>query len=575
MRNRFYQTVILFSLTLFGAVSCEDEMVFQIADDPGYVKEPIVGIRALDGDRWIDGSIDQENRTISFEFHTVSSLDNVLCDVELNKDWAKMVSPARTRLKANLKSGYKITVNDGVDDVSYALSASMFQQVKELKATLGSETIDLSLADNTFSGSFTSAYLASEVKGVDLEIILNNDVQLVTAPEALKNIDFSEGNGVEFVILDKTVNRKRAFTVYASPSDVAKFDDSWTEVTKAWSSQYGINFGNVRLYRTSSLLGRSGNPGYALTIPAGYVNMKVAEKNIVGSPANDNIRISAVQRSNRDYVFFLPEAGPGVWHTDGSTANSGYEYYSPLAYGPDDKGVTRVLRNDGFGGSKKAFAPALGIKDGKVAIKPAGAVNGQLYSYSDGLGNNPASWDVESAFGGYFQICKDGETLISGDADKFYTLYNSEWRPYGAQMTCFLSYTWKVDPIIFHDKLHTGRIGVGCTPDGALVVLVAEKYVNTHNQGQHTDNGKDGGSNDKKGLTLYELASVMNGLGCSDAMTVEDYNWSHIVLQDGTARGKDLFWTNNRWYITTTNANYGTMKPESSENVNLVVACFK
>lgn len=113
------------------------------------------------------------------------------------------------------------------------------------------------------------------------------------------------------------------------------------------------------------------------------------------------------------------------------------------------------------------------------------------------------------------------------------------------------------------------------TADGALVVLVSEKYVNTHNQGQHTDNGKNGDGGDNKGLTLYELASVMTGLGCSDAMTVEDYNWSHIVLQDGTDRGKDLFWTNNRWYITNTNANYGNIKPESSENVNLVVACFK
>lgn len=143
-------------------------------------------------------------------------------------------------------------------------------------------------------------------------------------------------------------------------------------------------------------------------------------------------------------------------------------------------------------------------------------------------------------------------------------------------MTCFLTPDWgKSVPVTEYDMLHTGRIGVGCTADGALVVLVSEKYVNTHNQGQHTDNGKNGDGGDNKGLTLYELASVMTGLGCSDAMTVEDYNWSHIVLQDGTDRGKDLFWTNNRWYITSTNANYGNIKPESSENVNLVVACFK
>lgn len=53
------------------------------------MKDPVVGIRALDGDRWIEGSVDQENRTVSFEFHTAASLDNVLCDIELNKDWAR------------------------------------------------------------------------------------------------------------------------------------------------------------------------------------------------------------------------------------------------------------------------------------------------------------------------------------------------------------------------------------------------------------------------------------------------------------------------------------------------------
>lgn len=572
MRTQQFPFVILSSLLLFGAVSCEEKMIFSVSDDPGYVKDPVVGIRALDGDRWIDGDINQEERTIEFQFHTAASLDNVVCDVKLNKDWARMVSPTQTRIAANLRMDYKITVNDGVDDIAYTISASMYDQVKEVKAKLGDETIDLSLVDNTFSGSFSTAFLASEVKGVDIDLVLNKDVELVTDPNSLKNIDFSDGKGVELVVLDKAVNRKKAFTIYANPSDVAKFDGNWTEITKSWSSQYGVNFGNVRLYTTSNLMGRAGNPAYVLTIPAGYVNMKVAEKSVIG---NDNIRVSAVQRSNRDFVIFLPEAGPAVWHTNGSTASSGCEYYSPLAYGPDDKGVTRVLRNDGFSGSNKAYAPAMGIKDGKVSIKPAAAVDGKLYCYSGANGADQASWDVESAFGGYFQICKDGETLISGEADKFYTLYNSEWRHFD-DMTCFLTSDWgKSVPVSTYDKLYTGRIGVGCTADGALVIFVSEKYVNTHNQGQHVDNGKDGVGNDKKGLTLYELAAVMSNLGCSDAMTVEDYNWSCVVLQDGTARGKDLFWTNSRWYITHTNPNYGGMKPEGSENVNLVVACFK
>ena len=188
MRTQQFPFVILSSLLLFGAVSCEEKMIFSVSYDPGYVNDPVVGIRALDGDRWIDGDINQEERTIEFQFHTAASLDNVVCDVKLNKDWARMVSPTQTRIAANLRMDYKITVNDGVDDIAYTISASMYDQVKEVKAKLGDETIDLSLVDNTYSGSFSTAFLASEVKGVDIDLVLNKDVELVTDPNALKNI---------------------------------------------------------------------------------------------------------------------------------------------------------------------------------------------------------------------------------------------------------------------------------------------------------------------------------------------------------------------------------------------------
>lgn len=62
MRKKQCLIIVLASLVLLGVASCEEKMVFQLADDPGYVKDPVVGIRALDGDRWIEGSVDQENR---------------------------------------------------------------------------------------------------------------------------------------------------------------------------------------------------------------------------------------------------------------------------------------------------------------------------------------------------------------------------------------------------------------------------------------------------------------------------------------------------------------------------------
>lgn len=563
-------TALLF---VVGTSCMEKEYRFKMADDPGYVEEPVVAVRALDGDRWIEGTLDKEARTVTFKFHTVASLEDVVLDVQLAEDWARMTSPTTNKFEANLKNGYKFTVNDGVDDVSYVVNASMFRHIKSVDASFAGEKISLTLAEDSFSGSFTSVFLQSDLKGVDIELELDEDAELLTAAEDLKGVDFSDGSALRLVVNDKAVGKSKTYYVYVNPSDVVNLDSGWTEVTKSWQTRYNISFGNMRMYTSSGIAGFSGNIGYLFTIPAERVQMKVMEKNDVGA---DLTKMSPAVRNNRDWTLFLCMQGPGVWHLDGSTSTSGFTYYSPLAYGPDKSGNTRVLRNDGFGGSNKAFAPAMGIQGGKVSISPAGTVDGVLYSYADAKGNGQTAWTPESAFGGYFQIVKDGNSLISGEGDKFYQIYNSDWRFYGEGLTTFWSPDWgKAVPIISHDMLRTGRIAVGCTAKGDLVILAVEKFVNTHNQGQNVDSGHNGGSGDTRGVTLYELASTMAGLGCDAAMTVEDYNWSYLLLQDGSERGKDVFWTNNRWVLDAKNASFGTMKAESAEPTNLVIVSFK
>lgn len=59
------------------------------------------------------------------------------------------------------------------------------------------------------------------------------------------------------------------------------------------------------------------------------------------------------------------------------------------------------------------------------------------------------------------------------------------------------------------------------------------------------------------------------------AMPLTGSNLPHSVVEEGIIHRVFPLTPNNRWYITNTNANYGNIKPESSENVNLVVACFK
>ena len=573
MKKHLSFTLTALFLLVAGTGCTEDEYRFRIAEDPGFVDNPVVSVRALDGDRWIEGTLDNESRTVSFEFHVARSLEAIVLDVELEKNWAERYSPADTRFEANLKNDFKFTVSDGIDNISYSVKGSIYQLIKSVSATLGDETVECSRIDNTYSGTFSSAFLLSELKGIDLAVDINEGTELVSDPSIFEDVDFSNGEGLKVVLKDVAADRNRTYVIYANPSNVVELDSQWAEATKTWQSKYNIEFGNMRMYITESLFGYSGNVGYLFTVPAGRVDMKILEKNnLAAGKANMSDQV----RSNRDYTLFICEQGPGVYRIDGQTASSGLTYYSPLAYGPDKTGFTKILRNDGWGGSTKAYAPALALNDSKASMELAGTADGVLYKYSDAHGNGAEVWAPEAAMGGYFPIVKDGACLISAEGDRYYNIYNEEWRHLGAGLMTFTYTDWgKCVPILTHDMMRTGRIGVGCTERGDLVILAVEKFVNTHNQGQNVDSGHNGASSDLRGLTLYELAKVMSDMGCSDVMTVEDYNWSYLLLQDGSERGKDVFWTNNRWVIDAKNPSFGTMKAESSEPVNLVMAAFR
>lgn len=347
---------------------------------------------------------------------------------------------------------------------------------------------------------------------------------------------------------------------------------AWTDITATYGSENNVNFGaNIKMYKNTSLYGRSGNVGYLFKVPAGQLDMKVAEKwNVLG----DNQRkISQTVQALNDYTIFIPVQGPQVWDiTGGST----WKYYSPLAYGPNKSGQTVVLRgSDGFDGhTNVAYAPCLGVKNGKAVIKPASNHDGKVYSYTDIKPSGEALWDVEACISGMFQLVKDGKVLMASSDDASLKAYNNAWLKF-PNMTQNLSYTWNAQNMVQYEKLRNGRVIVGCTAEGDLLILVVEKFVNTHNQGQNctgftpNDNGHNGNNNDNRGLDFYESAKVMKDLGCSDAMTMEDLNWSFVVLQDGSERGKDLFWNNQRW-----NTN-GTMKAAANELENLVTLCIK
>lgn len=566
MFKKLIPIISAFALALLASGCIEEKYNFRLSDDPGYVENPVLSIKALDGDKWIDGLIDNEQRTITFQFHNLERLNNVLLDVTLDPEWATMSSPAATKFQANLSGGYKFTVNDGVDDISYIVDGSIISLIGSVKATLGGETIECTASNEIYSGAFSTAFLNSDLVGVDLDITLDPNGELVTDEASFKGVDFSDGEAFEVVVKDKTTDRKKTYYIYTSPSDVITLSEDWQEVTKQWQKDYGIAFGNMRMYKTSSLLGSNGNEAYVLTVPAGRVGMKVLEKN-----GDNNFKTSRTVRENRDYTLFVPQNCPGTWRIGTAAA-----YYSPLAYGPDSKGVTKVLRDDGFGGTTKMYAPAMALKDGCVSIKPAGTNGGKLYYYSDTKGSNPTEWtDPECAFGGIFFCVKDGANLVSAEGDRYYATYNEEWRAI-QNLSNDVNYTWQPCTIMLNDAQKNARLSIGCTAKGDLVLFSCVKVVNTHNQGQNYDLGQDGKSSDKKGVTFYQLGSIMAGFGCSDAMTLDDPAYTYFVLQDGSSRGKDLFPVNNRWiFKNDLSTPITTMKGEDAEYTDLVITCFR
>ena len=557
-------------------VSCQEKMIFKISEDPGYAATPILSIRALDGDRWIDGKINEETQTVDFEFRVLDDLSSVQMKVELNGKWPKMVSPEEEAFVANLQTAFKITVNDGVDAVSYDVSAIKFGFVKSVTLTKGGEKVNCEIDHLSASGKFESLYLYSDLSDVKVEVELAEGASLTQNPETLEGVDFTRSDK-PFVlkVRDEETFHVKELVINVAPADVVNLDDSWSDITASYKTDNNLSTLSpaVRIYINNSLNNSEGNIGYLMTIPAGKVGMKVLEKSHLSS--TEDAKISDVVRNNRDYSIFFYLNGPGVWHIDGSTATSEFTYYSPLAYSDG-----QVLRQEGWGGLAEniMYAPALAVQNGRAMIKPARTKNGKLYSYTDASGSGEQDWSsVDCAVGGYFMIVNDGDNLITGRGDVLMQ-YSQMWRTFpgfdaagNSLLTNFTTPSWSnAVSILTHDALRIGRHAVGVTSRGDLVLFTVEKYLNTHNQGQGKYDKMNGATSDPYGLTLAELSYIMSEMGCSEVMTLEDFNWCSFVLQNGGDRGHDLFMVNRRHTFST-----GEMRAEADELVNLVIACIK
>ena len=571
-----FKTKLLPILFIMLLASCQEKMIFKISEDPGYAATPILSVKALDGDRWIEGEIDELTGVIDFEFRVLNDLSSVPMKVTLNGKWPRMVSPEATDFLADLQTSFKISVNDGVDAISYEVNASKFAFVNSVRLLKGDEAIECKVNHLSASGKFETFFLYSDLADVKVEVDLAEGASLDQDSQTLTSVDFTTaGKPLVLKIKDKNTLHIKYLEISAAPADVVTLDETWSDITASYKLENNLSTlsPSIRIYRNNSVNNSDGNIGYLMTIPAGKVGMKVLEKSHFAS--KEDSKISDVVRNNRDYSLFFYLNGPGVWHIDGSTTSSDLTYYSPLAYN-----AGQVLRQEGWAGKAEniMYAPALAVMDGKAYINPAKTQNGKLYSYTSASGEGEQDWSsVDCAIGGYFMIVNGGDNLVTGRGD-ILKQYSQMWRTFpgfdaagNCLLTNFASPSWSnAVPILDHDALRIGRHAVGVTSRGDLVLFTVEKYLNTHNQGQGKYDKMNGGSSDPYGLTLSELSYIMSDMGCSEVMTLEDYNWCSFVLQDGGDRGHDLFMVNRRYTFST-----GAMRPEGDELENLAIACIK
>ena len=222
--------------------SCQEKMIFRLSDDSGYAENPILSVRALDGDRWIEGTLDEEAKTIGFSFRVLEDLSKVPMRVQLNGKWPSMVTPEEPIFEANLQNLFKISVNDGVDVVNYEVVGERYGFVKSVTLVKGEETIECNLDYLAAKGKFNEMYLYSDLSDVKVQVELGENVALVNDPQELYAVDFTQaGRSLELKVKDEQTGHTKILKIDAVPADVVSLDESWEDVTVPYKEEHGLS----------------------------------------------------------------------------------------------------------------------------------------------------------------------------------------------------------------------------------------------------------------------------------------------------------------------------------------------
>ena len=498
------------------------------SEDPGYAEIALISLEALDGDKWIRGDIDRDKQTVSFVFHSLESVSSVKLRAELDQEWGTLVTPESTssEFTLDLTSGASITVNDGFDNLKYRISGSVYRLFKSVSATAAEMTVEGSVGGGAIIFNFDKINRFDLLGNAKVKIEMNDEAELLDPAQSEFTLDLNQKRH-EISVKDKVSGIVRKYTVYAKIA--VNFDmepGGWVECTTEWIDAKGlVNTDNVTIYKTMRLNGVEGRIGYAQIIPAGAIQARLLAKGEC-NPVTDS-KISQALHNNPDYSIYIPFQCPGVWTWDGA---SDKKYFSPIVY-KDGKS----WRTSGFNGdaARKLCPPTLTVKDGKAEIRSAQDFNdGKIYSY-DSFTKSPTAasgteWDVPFAVSGNFMILYKGVNLIGEESVAAYDAYCRNCLA-GPNMYNDANRSWGLKPMSEYVGYKAGRVAVGTTEKGDIVILQVAMLMNYHNDAQKEQKKQ----HDKYGSTMYETARELQQMGCNNAMLLDDNFWSVILMQDG------------------------------------------
>ncbi|WP_286856338.1 hypothetical protein [Proteiniphilum sp. UBA5431] len=556
MKNSYFLLSLFLGLML---ISCkDDEVKVSLSEDPGYVVNPLISIQAEDGSgNWIDGVIDQNERTINFDFRILEDQSVVNVKLELDEEWAKAVDPNKTNAVLDLSSGItRIRVNDGADDVEYTIFGKHIQLLQRVDAVCNTEHV---------TGDFVngSAYLRfkqnSDFSRVILAPILSDKVEIVsTTPSGSidenGNLIVNLVNNLTITVKDNITNMTKDYLVSAV-NGIINAGDNWRNVTADLKNQYaGIVIPDfMQIYENNNLHGRNGNKGWLITIPAGKINMKVSWDMSIDkggwdmpSPAH---RTTAIMESNTDYSLFIPGLSGQLW--------------SPTFY------CLALNDNQLLSAPHIGYNPATAIKncpgtlgisaEGKAEISYAEVFDNVLYKFSNGGTNKQVSngtpWTPVTAVSGYSYPLRGGSVMIGAENKSSYqTFATNEGRHTPIRNAALSGHIngsnpWISDrsiPVV--DGVPMSRRAAGITPDGDLVFFVSNRFSNTYNM---VKNEKVNWNTPSDGSSLREVAVALQEVGCTDAIVFGESYFAPVVIKD-SERGIPLGKTAGRydWELT-------------------------